>query len=208
MKLALRIVLGPLLALAPVGCNGAGDGGPQTDGSENEVTTTPTQTASGTAAVEGQTFSGNGVTFTYPEDWEEFTVTETSASAGNELWNQTVGVDDVNFVSVAGYRIDVAISPDNIEERADPVGEQIGSLFAQAGGDLVSGPEITELDGLPALTFVGTAVNPSGATVESRLVLAFDGSTEYFVNCQHDGTEESDIVAGCDQILSTFDVSG
>jgi hypothetical protein len=147
------------------------------------------------------------VSFAFPEDWDEFTVSETSASAGNELWSEAIGIDDVNFVSIAGYEINIDITSTNIDEQAEHVGEQMGALFAQAGGDLVSGPDITELDGLPALAFVGTAVNPSGTTVESRLVLAFDGMTEYFVNCQYDDRGESEIVAGCNLILSTFDIS-
>lgn len=204
MKLAFRAALGLLLAIGLVACDGD-EGMPVASGSPDErasATGTP-----GTTGPEGETFSGNGVSFAYPEGWDEFTVSETSASAGNELWNEAIGIDDVNFVSIAGYEINIDITSDNIEEQAEPVGEQIGALFAQAGGDLVSGPDITELDGLPALAFVGTAVNPSGATVESRLVLAFDGMTEYFVNCQYDDQGEREIVAGCDLILSTFDAS-
>lgn len=204
MKLALRAALGLLLAIGLVACDGD-EGGPVTTGSPDErasATGTP-----GTTGPEGETFSGNGVSFAFPEDWDEFTVSETSASAGNELWSEAIGIDDVNFVSIAGYEINIDITSTNIDEQAEHVGEQMGALFAQAGGDLVSGPDITEIDGLPALAFVGTAVNPSGTTVESRLVLAFDGMTEYFVNCQYDDRGESEIVAGCNLILSTFDIS-
>jgi hypothetical protein len=176
-------------------------GSPEPDGRATPDATDP-------PGMPTETFTGNGVSFRYPEEWREFSVTDTSASAGDELWNETVGLDDVNFVSVAGYEINVEITHDTIEGQAGPIGDQIGALFAQAGGELLSGPDTTTLAGLPALRSTGTAINPSGAEVTSTLVLAFDGTTEYFVNCQYDEDGRSDILAGCDVILATFDVAG
>lgn len=204
MRPAFRSVLAILLVLVLAGCTGEGDRAP---GSPSGGRVIPTPTVSATAP-QGRAFSGNGVSFVYPGRWEELEMTETSASAGRQLWDEAVGIDDVNFVWVAGYERDGAITSDNVQEHADRIGREIGAPFAQAGGDLVSGPEIADLAGLPALSFVGSAVNPSGATVVNRLVVAFDGTTEYFVNCQYDDTGERAIVRGCERILSTFDVPG
>ncbi len=203
MRFLPRMMVGLALAATLVDCEG--DGAADVGRARDAVT--PRETASATETPPGQTYRDNGVRFTYPKRWDEFTVTETSASSGNELWNQTIGIDDVNFVSVSGYEIELDVTQDNIDEQADPVGRQMGSVFAQAGGELVSGPDITTVAGLPALTFVGTAVNPSGEDVGSRLVLAFDGTIEYFVNCQYDDAGERQITDGCDLILSTFEIA-
>ena len=184
-----------------------GDGGPGRD-ADRDGGGTATGSTSPTVTADGATFSGNGVTFTYPQDWHESTVTDASVSAGQELWAETVGIDDVNFAWIAGYRIDVPVTAEGIEQQARAIGADFGSLFAQAGGELTDGPEVVTLAGLPAVRLVGTAVTPAGATIESRVVLAFDGRTEYFVNCQYNEDGEAEIVEGCELIVSTFDVSG
>jgi hypothetical protein len=61
--------------------------------------------------------------------------------------------------------------------------------------------------GLPGYRFQITAQDPSGNDVESRLVLVFRGTTEYFLNCQHSPGNEVEIGAGCDQIMETFELS-
>lgn len=107
---------------------------------------------------------------------------------------------------MAGYKLSKEITPDNIADQKDGLAKGIQGLFTQAGGSMTGGPTDETMAGLPALGFTGTAKNPGGATVNSRLVLAFDGTTEYFVNCQFDDTGKTAILAGCDQIVSTFAV--
>ncbi len=109
-------------------------------------------------------------------------------------------------MSVAGYTINIPITADNIADQKDALSQQIQGLFQQAGGAMSGGPTDETMAGFPALGFTGTAKNPNGATVNSRLVLAFDGTTEYFVNCQFDDTGQAATLAGCDQIVSTFAV--
>lgn len=201
---ARRLAIASLAAAVLVSCTGAG-GGDGGGGGDREPARD--DTGSPPVEVDGSTFSGNGVTFVYPKGWHEATVTDASVSAGRELWAETVGVDDVNFVWVAGYQIDQAITGDNIEQQARPVARDFGSLFAQAGGELTEGPDIISLGGLPAMRMVGTALTPAGVTIESRVVLGFDGTNEYFVNCQYDEAGAIEMSEGCDTILSTFDVS-
>jgi len=160
------------------------------------------------ASAAGATFSGNGVSFSYPRDWKAFGRTDTSASTGSQVWSHTVGVDGRNLVNVSAYSLSVPITSENIEARADGIRSQLDSLFAQAGGTLGSGPTRLEMGGLPALAFTGSARDPNGAPVEDRLVLAFDGTTEYFVNCQYDRRSKAEIGDGCDQVVSTFEVTG
>ncbi len=165
-----------------------------------------TPSASSSTSASGTTFTGNGVSFDYPSGWQKFTLTGTTAQSGSSLWTETVGTDPINFVSVAGYTINIPITADNIAAQKDALSQQIKGLFQQAGGAMTGGPTDETMGGFPALGFTGTAKNPNGATVNSRLVLAFDGTTEYFVNCQFDDTAQAATLAGCDQIVSTFAV--
>jgi hypothetical protein len=152
-------------------------------------------------------FSGNGVSFSYPEGWRELKVSDSSASAGSADWSTTVGIDPRNMVSVSRFTLDSAITADNVQARSASIRSQLESLFVQAGGSLQAGPTALEMAGLPALEFSGAARNPIGQRVQSRLVLAFEGTTEYFVNCQYDDSGSERVLSGCDLVVSSFSVS-
>lgn len=206
-RIRISLVLALVSALALVACSNGGGGGSGGSGASTGASERPSGVSSGTPSpVAGTTFSGNGVTFRYPESWQEFTLSGTTASSGNQLWNETVGIDAINFVSVSGYTINVPITSDNIDDQKAGIGQQISDLFTQAGGGIDSGPTDETMAGLPALGFTGTANNPDGQPVRSRLVLAFDGTTEYFVNCQYDDSGQAELLAGCDQIVGSFSV--
>jgi hypothetical protein len=185
--------------LTMTGCSGGGGSSPESPSGTTAGTGSPTS-----SIAAGQAFAGDGISFRYPQGWSELTLSGTSASSGSQLWNETVGMDGVNFVSVSGYLINISITTNNIGEQKDNIGRQIAVLFTKAGGSLESGPTDESLAGLPGLGFTGTALNPSGQSVSSRLVLAFDRTTEYFVNCQYDSSGQSALLAGCDQIVNSF----
>jgi hypothetical protein len=164
--------------------------------------------ASGTPVATGgsQTFNGHGVSFQYPADWKPFTVSGTSASQGNQVWSESFGIDSGNFVTVSQYTVGLAITPSNIDQHSSELTTQIQNLFTQAGGSMQSGPVKLTMGGFPALGYSGTAVNPQAMSVKTKIVLAFNGTTEYFVNCQSTGTDTSALDAGCQQIVTTFTV--
>lgn len=197
------------LALVAAACSKGSDSAPSPTSSASptsSVSSSGSPSASSSVSASATTFTGNGVSFDYPSDWQQFTLTGTTAQSGSSLWTETVGTDPINFASVAGYTINIPITADNIAAQKDALSQQIKGLFQQAGGAMTGGPTDETMAGFPALGFTGTAKNPNGATVSSRLVLAFDGTTEYFVNCQFDDTGQTAILAGCDQIVSTFTV--
>jgi hypothetical protein len=199
-RLVTTLAVSSLLVLSA--CSGNGDGG-----SSPSATTSAGGSGSPTPSMSSaKIYDGNGITFRYPKAWKELTLTDTTASSGRQLWNETVGIDGTNFVAVSGYTINIPITAGNIDEQKDIIGGQIATLFERAGGSLEDGPTDETLGGLPAIGFTGTALNPSGESVTSRLVLAFDHLTEYFVNCQYDSSTETALLAGCDQILSTFSI--
>ena len=125
-------------------------------------------------------------------------------SQGTQVWSESFGIDEANFVTVSQYTVNVPITESNIEQHATELTTQIQQLFTQAGGSMQAGPTKLTMGGFPALGYTGTAVNPSAVSVKTRLTLAFNGTTEYFVNCQSSGDNSSALDTGCDQIVSTF----
>jgi hypothetical protein len=195
---ALLLVAGSAI-LALTGC-----------GNSSTTTSTPppasaTQPAtSSSPAAGGQTFNGHSVTFQYPTGWKAFHISGTSASQGTQLWTETFGLDEANFVTVSQYSVNIPITTSNIDQHTGELTTQIQQLFTQAGGSMQSGPTKLTMGGFPALGYNGTAVNPSAVSVKTRIVLAFNNTTEYFVNCQSTGTTTTDLDAGCDQVIATF----
>jgi hypothetical protein len=147
------------------------------------------------------------VTFQYPADWNPVQTSGSSASQGSQAWSEAFGIDNANFVVVSQYGVNLSITPSNIDQHTSELTTQIQSLFTQAGGSMQSGPTKLTMAGFPALGYSGTAVNPQAVSVKTRIVLAFNGKTEYFVNCQSTGDSNDALDTGCEQIVSTFSVA-
>jgi hypothetical protein len=169
------------------------------------TTTSPSSTTSTSGT--SQSFNGHGVTFEYPVDWKSLQIAGTSASQGSQLWSETFGPDEANFVTVSQYQVSILITTQNIDQHSNELTTQIQALFTQAGGSMQSGPTKSTMGGFPALGYSGTAVNPQAVSVKSRILLAFNNTTEYFVNCQSTGDSTTAVDAGCDQVISTFTVA-
>jgi hypothetical protein len=189
-------------ALSATACTSSSADGRVDHPPAGDAATTPAVDRAG-----GRTFSDEGVSFSYPRRWRPLDLTDSSASTGSQVWSRTFGVDGRNIATVAAYELGTSITEANIDARSPAIREQLDSLFAQAGGALETGPTVAEMGGLPALSFTGTARNPSGHTVHSRLILAFDGTTEYFVNCQYDDGGRDEMLSACDRLVSTFTVT-
>ena len=160
----------------------------------------------GTSNPTTKTFTGHNVSFQYPGSWNPVQLGTKSASQGTPIWTEAFGVNTASFATVAQYPENIAITPSNIDQHTSELTTQMQNLFAQAGGSMQSGPTKMTLGGFPALGYSGTAVNPDAVSVKNRIVLAFNGTTEYLVNCQSTGQSSGAIDAGCDQIIRTFTV--
>jgi hypothetical protein len=197
------VAVAAVIAMSAAACTGSSNGG-----SGEPPAADASATTSASPSFEGATFTGHGVSFSYPKDWKEFTLSDSSASAGSVDWEKTVGLDGRNIVSVARYTLDVSITDANIAAETRSIGSEIESLFTQAGGSLTDGPTSEQLADLPALAFTGIVRTPNGRGVRTRLVLAFDGTTEYALNCQSDERARTEIASGCEQVASTLTVTG
>jgi len=168
-----------------------------------------TSSTSARASASASTYSANGVSFDYPQGWQSLNITASSASTnGTSVWQEAFGPGPgSDFVSVTDYSLSASVTADNIDQQEPPTTSSITSLFQQAGGSLASGPDKITMGGLPALGYAGTAVDPDGNQVNIRMVLAYDGTTEYYVNCQGSQAAAGAIAAACDQIVGSFSLT-
>lgn len=160
--------------------------------------------ATGTAGEGANTFRAHGVTFQYPDGWQDttddFSVATTS---GEALWTAAVSADTYDLVIVEAYSVNQEVTADNLDAAEPEVTAFFEQLFGQMDGALESGPEDVTLARLPGLEYTGRGAS-DGTPIESRIIVAFDGSTEYFINCQHTEEGAAEINQGCDQIVNTF----
>jgi hypothetical protein len=70
-------------------------------------------------------------------------------------------------------------------------------------GTIQAGPEEITMAGKPGLRYKATGT-VDGTPIESTIVVAFDGTIEYFFNCQYTQENSAEITQGCDQIMRTF----
>jgi hypothetical protein len=157
------------------------------------------------ASDEGaQTYRGNGVSFDYPAGWSEGT-TETLAETGDALWEVAFVLDRENLVTLKAYRLNMPVTAENLDAAKAEVEELIQGLAKQEGGTVRAGPEEITAAGKPGLRFRGTGTL-EGTPIERTIVLIFDGTTQYTLNCQHTPEWAEEIERGCEQIVRTFKV--
>jgi hypothetical protein len=60
--------------------------------------------------------------------------------------------------------------------------------------------------GCQAYAFEASALATEGVRVQSRLVVVFDGTTEYALNCQFTPEAAEEMKQGCDQVVESFKV--
>jgi uncharacterized RDD family membrane protein YckC len=159
--------------------------------------------------AEDNTYRAHGVSFQYPAGWQELTdaITEVEEGTGEKLWTAVFGVDVVDIVTVTAYRLTRSITAENLDAAKAEVTTLVRGAFEQTGGAMQDGPEEITMGGIPGLRYRGEET-VDGTPIESTLVFVFDGTTEYFINCQHSQEHAAEIARGCDLILRTFKVEG
>jgi len=154
-----------------------------------------------------QTYRGNGVSFDYPAGWEEGTI-EGGAVSGpaDELWEVAFVLDGASFVSVTAYGINKPVTAENVDAVKPESEKVVRQLFEQQfGGTVQAGPEDITAAGKPGLRFRATGTL-EGTPFVTTIVFIFDGTTEYYLNCQRTAEWAEEIERGCQQIVRTFTV--
>jgi uncharacterized RDD family membrane protein YckC len=154
------------------------------------------------------TYRAHGVSFDYPVGWQESGLEHVvTGGDANELWRTAVtrsgGFD---LVIVSAYRLNFPVTAQNLDAVTPEFVSAVQQYAEQLGGVVQAGPEEFTMAGLPGLRFHITGTM-DGTAVRSTLIFAFDGNTEYFLNCQHTPGGLAEIQRGCDQIIRTFTVN-
>lgn len=189
------IVIAVLVAMTAVAC-----GGDEPEPQVTEEETSEPQTLS--------TYEENGVAFEYPEGWDEFPAEASATSTGsNELWSATVGPDKTNLVNITAYQLNIEVTDENLASIETELESVIQDVVDQAEGTITDGPTADEVAGFPAYTFTWEDVEVEGEPKDSSAYFVFNGDIEYFFNCQFSAEVEEEIMAGCNQILESFEVT-
>jgi uncharacterized RDD family membrane protein YckC len=152
-----------------------------------------------------QTYRGNGVSFDYPAGWEEGSV---QGGGTNELWGtgfSAVAAGELDLVLVEAHRLTPPVTAENVDAAKAEFDKQVRQVVEQDGGTVQSGPEDITVAGKPGLRFRTTGT-VDGTPKENTLVLIFDGTTRYTLNCQYTAEWAEEIERGCEQIVRTFTV--
>jgi len=152
-------------------------------------------------------FDGNGISFDYPSNWHVIEGIQPAPSASGPTRMQ-VGFDQNNAAVVVITHLSKPVTAQDFQQTEGAL-IQVIQQGAQRRGGTLSSPSPTTLGGLAAFTITVSGVRePTGAVVSSRLVVAIQGATEYFVNCEYTADHVDDIQKGCDVVVQTFQITG
>ena len=146
---------------------------------------------------------GFGITFEYPEGFEESDDVSIAQQQGSQADDsRAVGLDEDNGIIVQRYSLQQSINEDNLELAK----AEFDALVAQLSPDAGRG-RAGEVAGLPSITYEDVPVESVDGG-QSRLVVVFDRRTEYLINCQSTPKERSKIEEACDLAVETLAVKG
>jgi hypothetical protein len=152
------------------------------------------------------TYSVAGVTFQYPHGWKTILAPATTPGSVGLTTRVGVGLDTANVVVLVVSHLSNSIGPTDTARTEQGVIQALTSS-AKSHGATVQGPGGDKLGGFDGLglTIVGLPVG--GQTVDSRVIIVINGSTEYLLNCQATQDLAEQIGKGCAQVIRTFSVS-
>jgi len=163
-----------------------------------------------TSAGNTLTYRADGISFNYPAAWTDYgTRYGESSGSGPQLWRTFVGPGPstpYDGVIVTAYPVSQTVAAQNIGALIPALKSEAKRLFKQAGGGVQAGPEKITMAGKPAVRFRGTGVIAGGTRYMSTIVFAFNGTTEYFVNCQYTAAKAAEVTRACDQVVGSFHV--
>jgi hypothetical protein len=158
--------------------------------------------ATGCRSSEPKTFQGRNATFSYPDSWARVDGRGFNMPPSSPIWAVSVGVDGMNSVTVAAYRVNALVTEENLDKLKRSIIDNVRSIVDRSGSEVVGDATETDLDGLPALRF---EVADKAGRAKSNLYVAYRENTEYFLNCTYTvhGEEVRD---GCAQVVDSIDL--
>ncbi len=163
-------------------------------------------------------YKGHGVSFRYPRDWAPAKPEGVNVKTSNGVWTKmfspTSAANDpagttADIVLITEFETSVAVTEENLAASAASITASIKHVAQKAGGSLLAGPKEVTMGGLPGYEYRISAKTSRGRKSASRLVIVWNGATEYSLNCQHlvGGTRAAEIERGCKMIVGSFKLS-
>jgi hypothetical protein len=184
------------VVLAAAGCGGGGGEEPS---------------ASGAGVVSAGTYEGDGFSFSYPGyAWVELESRLPEPAVTPEvalgLPQPNENIPSLNLMNVTVGQAPQPITKEDIPDAMPTFRAFIRQLAEREGGRVVVKPAETTLDGLPGFD-AEISGSVSGNPVRIRTTFAWEGRTQYQVNCQYTLSHAEEMLSGCDQVLESFQVS-
>jgi len=148
-----------------------------------------------------RTYRAHGVSFDYPAGWVQGKPAVTSGSA--PLWATAFGLGPAAWMTIRAARTGLAIpiTAANIGAITPSVTRAVRRLLV-----VQAGPDRITMGGMPGLRFRGKA-SVNGATTEITLIMAFNGTTRYELDCGHTPATAQEVTRACALAMRTFKVS-
>jgi len=168
--------------------------------------------ASGCGASD-KSYNGHGVSFRYPGNWEPAKFRGLSAKNAGGLWTEAFkprsSSSAADMIFISEFRTPVAITRQNRDIYSEEVATSVSSVVRQTGGALLAGPTMVSMGGLPGYGFRISEVTRDNLSSRSRIILVWNGTREYYLNCQHDsaGRFAVEIERACSQVVGSFRLS-
>jgi hypothetical protein len=138
------------------------------------------------------------VRFAYPKEFKPVQVRIGSSAGARPAAQKAIGLKGENVIIVTRYNLQRRVTKSNMKD----IRPEADKLFSQLAGKQVKAEEAT-VAGLPALRYepFDLAQIKGG---QSRLLVVFDGVTEYLINCQSTADQRKLVNEGCDMVHSSL----
>ncbi|MHB8059345.1 MAG: hypothetical protein ACYDHO_00735 [Gaiellaceae bacterium] len=172
-------------------------------------------TAAGCGSGGDREFKGHGISFNYPSDWAPAESQGAKVKTSSGLWTEMfapsaaakdAGGTTADIVFLTEFETSVAVTKKSLAASASSITASVAQVAKKAGGALLGGPSVVTMGGMPGYEYRISAETIKGRKSESRLVIVWNGKTEYSLNCQHlvSGTRADEIEKGCKMIVDSF----
>jgi hypothetical protein len=148
-----------------------------------------------------KTFAGEGYAFTYPGGWEQVQ-SKIGVRQGSSSSSVTLAPGNgSDGLLVEVYRVPDPVTKRNIKRVSATVAEQAEQGFED--GRVVAGPTVGTVADRPAFR-LELSFTDGSQPLHSQMIFLFEGTTEYFLNCQFTQERAEEMKRVCEQVVNSF----
>jgi uncharacterized RDD family membrane protein YckC len=121
----------------------------------------------------------DGVSFGYPPGWHQVSLRARALGSNVPLCRTALFISTSDGIIVEAYALPRAVNAGNFATITSLLKRQVPGIFRSGGGAAQTEPRRITVGGLLALKVRGSGRSADGAHIDSTLVFAYDGKTEY-----------------------------